>query len=319
MNEVDEITDDPATMMIPTIPSERDPDWITSQPDSTPEDVNTDGLNRTAANPGSASPDDTNPDGANQVWSDLQPSNPYPSIGSDRNTDDDDVTDEGRSQKTFNTLEKIYSGESGDNLSFQSYGYSLDDGIASKQSFTPSSGSGPTLGSGKSKDLDHDSVDISLGSVDDSSVFSGLTNEDGSLLRTGTNRSSKFKTPEDFNDLESVEEDPLDSLVPTSHERVWKSTSVDSIDLEPKLYERVCHAPPGKLGVVIDTTRLGPVIYQVKEGSPLQGLVFPGDRIIAVDDIDTRGMTASNITKIMARKANVERKITVASKKEEFR
>jgi C-terminal processing protease CtpA/Prc len=74
-------------------------------------------------------------------------------------------------------------------------------------------------------------------------------------------------------------------------------------------------APKGKLGVVIDTTKHGPVVFQVKDGSPLQGAVFPGDRIIAIDDIDTTGKTASNITTIMASKAFSERRITVVSKK----
>jgi C-terminal processing protease CtpA/Prc len=73
-------------------------------------------------------------------------------------------------------------------------------------------------------------------------------------------------------------------------------------------------APKGKLGVVIDTTKHGPVVFQVKDGSPLQGAVFPGDRIIAIDDIDTTGMTANNITTIMSRKAELGRRITVVSK-----
>ncbi len=229
---------------------------------------------------------------SNQSWIDLQPTQPYLS-GSNLVIEDDDLTDAGRSVKTFNTLEKIYSGD--DQMSFQSYGYSLDDGIVStKRASTPTSAR--ASGSSDKPDFDRDSVDISLASPgDSSSVYSGLTNEDRSLKAIGS--SSRFKAQtEDY--TEEEEEDPLKG----------------SLGLPE--FERVCAAPPGKLGVVIDTTKMGPVVYQVKDGSPLQGAIFPGDRIIAVDDIDTRGMTASNITKIMARKADLERKIKVLSKKE---
>ena len=73
-------------------------------------------------------------------------------------------------------------------------------------------------------------------------------------------------------------------------------------------------APPGKLGVVIDSSEHGPVVFQVKAGSPLENMVFPGDRIVAIDEIDTRRLTASNVTKIMARKCDEERVIKVFSK-----
>merc|ERR1712232_201600 len=72
-------------------------------------------------------------------------------------------------------------------------------------------------------------------------------------------------------------------------------------------------APAGKLGVVIDTTKYGPVVHDVKSGSPLEGVLFRGDRIIMIDDEDTRTLTASAVTKIMARKMNVQRTITVLS------
>jgi len=208
--------------------------------------------------------------------------------------DDDAMTDTGRSQKTFNTfntLEKIYSGEAGDQMSLQSYGYSLDDGVAENRAMTPVSDIGGTLGDmdlyGMRRNYDPESdVDVSLGSPGNS-VFSALTND--------TSAKNFLRKERNIDEEEgSVEEDPLKHIE----------------------FERVCVAPPGKLGVVIDTTKLGPVVYQVKDESPLQGLVFPGDRIIAIDGIDTRKMTASNITKIMARKAGLERKLTVSSKTE---
>lgn len=237
-----------------------------------------------------------NASNATQNWEDLQPNQPY-SIDVNRqddgNNDGDDNTDAGR---TFNTLEKIYSGESGDQMSFQSYGYSLDDGIVSKQS-GPASLEEPSdpLGefrSGFDSDGSDGPLDVSLSPANDS-VYSGLTNEDASYRPMTREKKPSMN-----------QDDVIDEENPFLHGET--------------LYERVCIAPPGKLGVVIDTTKMGPVVYQVKDGSPLEGVVFPGDRIMAVDDIDTRGMTASNITKIMARKADSERRITVASKKEVY-
>jgi len=89
--------------------------------------------------------------------------------------------------------------------------------------------------------------------------------------------------------------------------------SPSSTNLDIGKIQRDCYAPPGKLGVVIDTTRSGPVVHAVKAGSSLEGLLFPGDKIIAVDGVDTSEMTASAVTKIMARKMKQERKITVLS------
>jgi hypothetical protein len=72
-------------------------------------------------------------------------------------------------------------------------------------------------------------------------------------------------------------------------------------------------APPGKLGIVIDTTVEGPVVHNVNEGSALKGKIWPGDIIIAIDDVDTRAMSASAITSLMVKTANQLRRLTVVS------
>lgn len=202
---------------------------------------------------------------------------------------DDDATDGGKSQRTFNTLEKIYSNES-ENASYQSYGYSLEDGLKSKASVSPvsESNSASEAESGPMKmDLyalntsrydfteDDDTLEFSLTSP--GTVNSGLTMDDVSKAVLNQKLSPK---------------DAADSPG----------------------FVRECEAPPGKLGVVIDTTKNGPVVHQVKAGSPLENIIYAGDRIIAIDGIDTRGMTASNVTKIMAKKCDEPRKITVFSK-----
>lgn len=74
---------------------------------------------------------------------------------------------------------------------------------------------------------------------------------------------------------------------------------------------RDCYAPPGKLNIVIHSTKDGPAVHEVKEGSCLEGSIFPGDLIISVDDVDTRAFTAAQLMKMMAEKSQMKRKITV--------
>ena len=116
----------------------------------------------------------------------LRPVAPQPQQESD-----DDATDGGKSQRTFNTLEKIYSGEQ-DNGSLQSYGYSLEDGVFSKGPISLASvsqaDSGPMTmdlyGLNSSRynfTEDEDTVNVSVGipkSDEENSVYSGLTMDD---------------------------------------------------------------------------------------------------------------------------------------------
>lgn len=64
---------------------------------------------------------------------------------------------------------------------------------------------------------------------------------------------------------------------------------------------------------MIDTTLDGPVIHRVNENSPLKGYIFPGDIIVAVNNIDTRAMSAQAITSLMARTSQRRRMLTVLS------
>ena len=74
---------------------------------------------------------------------------------------------------------------------------------------------------------------------------------------------------------------------------------------------RDCYAPPGKLKIVIHSTKDGPAVHTVKKGSTLEGHIFPGDLIISVDNVDTRSYSAEQVMKMMTAKTRFERKITV--------
>lgn len=66
--------------------------------------------------------------------------------------------------------------------------------------------------------------------------------------------------------------------------------SFESIMRKPGLYD--VFAPPGPIGIVVDTTEHGPVVHSLKNTSPMTGLIEPGDIIIALDDVDTRSFSA---------------------------
>jgi hypothetical protein len=74
---------------------------------------------------------------------------------------------------------------------------------------------------------------------------------------------------------------------------------------------REFRTPPGRLQVVIHSTRDGPAVHEVRAGSPLEGQLLPGDLIIAVDDVDTRTLGADEVMKMMAERSGYERKIAV--------
>jgi hypothetical protein len=90
---------------------------------------------------------------------------------------------------------------------------------------------------------------------------------------------------------------------PTSTSRSFRSFKTD------KLFD--VYAPPGPLGVIIDTSKEGPLIHSLRKDSQLKDLVNPGDLVVALDGEDTRHMTAAKLTRKMASKSGETRKITL--------
>ena len=78
-------------------------------------------------------------------------------------------------------------------------------------------------------------------------------------------------------------------------------------DPHNELYE--CHAPPGPLGIVIDSTPLGPRVKSLNPMSSLFDSMSPGDIIVGVDDVDTVGMEAAEFWQLVSRKANQRKRI----------
>jgi len=89
-----------------------------------------------------------------------------------------------------------------------------------------------------------------------------------------------------------------------------KQSSKKLMSIPRELYD--AYAPPGPLGIVIDTTSDGPVVHSMKTNSPLINLIQIADVIVSIDDIDTRCMNAATLTRLMARKSQQpQRKITL--------
>lgn len=79
----------------------------------------------------------------------------------------------------------------------------------------------------------------------------------------------------------------------------------------PNRIRKDIYAPPGKLGIIIDTCSEGPIVHSVKPTSPLITVIFKGDLVVAVDDEGTVEWSAHYLTKLVAKKSKCERKITV--------
>jgi len=97
---------------------------------------------------------------------------------------------------------------------------------------------------------------------------------------------------------------------------IHKTDSIDGggMGAPAVLQSIVCrdvYAPPGKLQIVITSTKDGPCVHTVKRTSALEGHVHPGDLIVAVDDVDARTYSAEEVMKTLTSKAEFERKITV--------
>lgn len=72
-------------------------------------------------------------------------------------------------------------------------------------------------------------------------------------------------------------------------------------------------APPGKLGVVLNTSEKGPVVQSIATGSPLEGMVWPGDVVVSIDGINAKRMSAASVNEYMSKNLFKSRKLTIMS------
>jgi hypothetical protein len=79
----------------------------------------------------------------------------------------------------------------------------------------------------------------------------------------------------------------------------------------PVVVQRIVKAPPGRLGITIHVTKEGPQVQSVRTSSPLDGLLFPGDIIVAINTTDVRTMKLDAVHKIMEETNGMQRIIKV--------
>jgi hypothetical protein len=102
----------------------------------------------------------------------------------------------------------------------------------------------------------------------------------------------------------------LNSLSQETQSYLSKLLTPDEV--VPKVRREV-FAPRGKLGIITEDSAAGVIVHSLREDSPLEGLLFPGDLIEALDSMDISHLSSSSLTKLMISKSNYERKITVLS------
>lgn len=73
-------------------------------------------------------------------------------------------------------------------------------------------------------------------------------------------------------------------------------------------------APAGLLGVVLNNlTGDFPVVYAIKETSPLRQVIRVGDFLVSVDEVNCRGMTSSSVSAFLSsRSLNPTRTLVLA-------
>jgi hypothetical protein len=116
--------------------------------------------------------------------------------------------------------------------------------------------------------------------------------------------------------LENLDSDQMTASSITTSSVGLTLSSVSSRHRPPKISHKkrmIVVVPPGKLGVILANRHdgKGTVISEVREHSSLKGMLSPGDKLVAVDDDDVTGMVVSQITSLMASKAEKERRLTV--------
>mmetsp|Transcript_22599 Transcript_22599/g.34451 ORF Transcript_22599/g.34451 Transcript_22599/m.34451 type:complete len:453 (+) Transcript_22599:93-1451(+) len=117
------------------------------------------------------------------------------------------------------------------------------------------------------------------------------------------------------NELVTFEDNPtiISNTEVVKSDKLGKSLSFGSgakLATDGSVLKGECFAPPGKLGVAIDTINGQPVVHRVKDDSPLSGVLRRLDVIIGVDEVNTADMSAADVTSLVAKRMGNNRKIT---------
>ena len=113
-----------------------------------------------------------------------------------------------------------------------------------------------------------------------------------------------------FGDMPIYYEEDENSMAPSAIQASVAPSAAESSVGVGAAYD--VFAPSGPIGIVVDTKKNGCIVHSLKKTSPMQGLINPGDLIVALDDFDVRKLDAAALTKLMAKKSQQkERKFTL--------
>ena len=85
--------------------------------------------------------------------------------------------------------------------------------------------------------------------------------------------------------------------------------SILSDDHDSKKFIIVISAPPGPLGLILETNDKGPLICGISSDSPLIGLIEVGDIILSVDNVNAQNMDPTLFTKHVLKINNKSQRI----------
>jgi hypothetical protein len=127
--------------------------------------------------------------------------------------------------------------------------------------------------------------------------------------KLGMNGEAIFSDDASFDELYAEIDDETDTNEKTNHPprtMLHHSSHLNKIASMVKPFE--VRAPPGKLGMVVDTPNGGvPVVRAIRPDSVLHGNVLVGDRLISVDNKDVTNMTALDVSSLISLKQHQHR------------
>lgn len=98
-------------------------------------------------------------------------------------------------------------------------------------------------------------------------------------------------------------------------EAMYQTTTPTTTEQTPAVLDFITIvAPSGVLGVVLNNTGVEfPIVFAVKDSSPLYGRVEVGDMLVSVDEVHCKGMSSHTVSSFLSsRSHNPGRKLTLA-------
>jgi hypothetical protein len=122
-----------------------------------------------------------------------------------------------------------------------------------------------------------------------------------------------------FDDLSQTQQTQVDRVVEKEFLKVVRESTLkeescdDSVASSKGLSIRTVTVPAGKLGIVVDASEEGPLVQEVYPTSALKGRIHPGDRILSINGIVTKGMPRTALAALMATGTESVRTFTIIS------